>query len=652
MSVTKSEPKSTRKASRKPAKTQETVLSALLAQTEEVSVPLASLIKSPLNVRTVPYSAESVSELAESIKGVGLLQNLVVHTLPGERYGVAAGGRRLAALNMLAERGIIPADWPVRVKIIPQELATAASMTENGHRRDMHPAEQIAGFRAMAQEGKTPAQIGDLLGYSPRHVQRMLKLADLAPVILDALAEDRITTEHCQALALENDTARQVQVFEAACQSGWGGKPEVQTIRRLVTESEVAVAGNSKFRFVGADAFSPDELRTDLFSDDGDGYVDRVALDAALLEKLQAVAEHLREAEGWEWCAGRMEPVGECREDVGTYRCLPEPEAVLTEAEEECLNELMARYDALENQCEESDLLAAEMKLMRCMAKVRAWTPEVRAGSGVVVSWRYGNVCVQRGVQLRSEDDATDDADRTEQVQEKAPVEEISLPLLTKMSSERTLAVQAALMQQPDKSLALLAWTLCLNVFGSGAYSKPAQISLECKHYSLTSDAPSGKEGAAFMAMMAEKARLAALLPEGWSRDMTTFLSLSQEVLLSLLSFCTACSIHGVQTRECGHTSRSPLDTLESAIGFHMRDWWQPTKANFFGHLKKPQIIAALHEAGLSGAARDAEKMKKGDAAEHAEFHMKDNRWVPGWMCTPRPQMDATEHTTNLADAA
>ncbi|HGW1477379.1 TPA: hypothetical protein ACJINC_005200, partial [Escherichia coli] len=77
-----------------------------------------------------------------------------------------------------------------------------------------------------------------------------------------------------------------------------------------------------------------------------------------------------------------------------------------------------------------------------------------------------------------------------EQMQEKASVEEISLPLLTKMSSERTLAVQAALMQQPDKSLALLAWTLCLNVFGSGAYSKPAQISLECKHYSLTSDAP------------------------------------------------------------------------------------------------------------------------------------------------------------------
>ncbi|ELR7144338.1 ParB/RepB/Spo0J family partition protein [Escherichia coli] len=655
MSVTEFKAKTGRKSSRKSSKEQENALSALLAQTEEVSVPLASLIKSPLNVRTVPYSAESVSELAESIKGVGLLQNLVVHALSGERYGVAAGGRRLAALNMLAERGIIPADWPVRVKIIPQELATAASMTENGHRRDMHPAEQIAGFRAMAQEGKTSAQIGDLLGYSPRHVQRMLKLADLAPVILDALAEDRITTEHCQALALENDTARQVQVFEAACQSGWGGKPEVQTIRRLVTESEVAVAGNSKFRFVGTDAFSPDELRTDLFSDDGDGYVDRVALDAALLEKLQAVAEFLREAEGWGWCAGRMEAVGECREDAGTYRSLPQPEAVLTEAEEERLNELLTRYDALENQCEESDLLEAEMKLIHCMSRVRAWTPEMRAGSGVVVSWRYGNVCVQRGVQLRSEDDAADDADRTEQVQEKASVEEITLPLLTKMSSERTLAVQAALIQQPEKTVALMVWRLCSCVFDyCNTTLHPFRIQTEEYHRRLTSDAPSGKSGQAWLSLMKEKTRLEALLPENWQKDFTTFFTLDGQTLMSLMVFCTACSVDGVQTRECGHTSRSPLDTLEAAIGFHMRDWWQPTKANFFGHLKKPQIIAALNEAGLSGAARDAEKMKKGDAAEHAEHHMKDNRWVPGWMCAPRTQAETetTEYRDDQAEAA
>ena len=26
---------------------------------------------------------------------------------------------------------------------------------------------------------------------------------------------------------------------------------------------------------------------------------------------------------------------------------------------------------------------------------------------------------------------------------------------------------------------------------------------------------------------------------------------------------------------------------------------------------------------------------------------MKDNRWVPGWMCAPRPQTDTTERTDN-----
>ncbi|HAF1615987.1 TPA: chromosome partitioning protein ParB, partial [Salmonella enterica] len=230
------------------------------------------------------------------------------------------------------------------------------------------------------------------------------------------------------------------------------------------------------------------------------------------------------------------------------------------------------------------------------------------------------------------------------------PVDEISVPLLTRMCAERTLAVQAALMQQPEKSLALLAWTLCLNVFGSGAYNRPAQISLDCKHYSLTNTAPSGKEGMAFLTLMQEGKRLEKLLPEGWTQDFTTFFTLSATDLTALLSFCTACSLDGMQTRGTGGTTRSPLDRLETVLGFHMRDWWQPTKENFFGSLKKPQIIAALNEAGLTGAARDAEKMKKGDAAELAEDKMRDNRWVPVWMRAPDAEKSPSDAENDVSD--
>ena len=233
------------------------------------------------------------------------------------------------------------------------------------------------------------------------------------------------------------------------------------------------------------------------------------------------------------------------------------------------------------------------------------------------------------------------------------------------MTSERTLAVQAALMQQPEKAVALMVWRMCTCVFsGCLTTTHPFRISLTVSHSSLTENAPSGKDGAAFNILMTEQARLKALLPEGWEKDFTTFFSLDGGVLMSLMAFCTACFVDGVQTRDMGHTSRSTLDAVEAAIGFHLRDWWQPTKDNYFGSLKHPQIVASLKEAGLTGAAGDAEKMKKGDAAAHAEHFMQHTRWVPAWLKGPEPaaesgaddavsDTDSTDNdTTNTAHAA
>lgn len=274
----------------------------------------------------------------------------------------------------------------------------------------------------------------------------MLKLVDFVFVIFDVLVEDCIIIEYCQVLVLENDIVCQVQVFEVVCQLGWGGKLDVWVICNLIMESEVVVKDNIKFCFVGVDVFLFDELCIDLFSDDEGGYVDCVVFDVVLLEKFQVVVEYFWEVEGWEWCVGCMEFVGECCEDFWVYCNLLELEVVLMEVEEECLNELMMCYDVLENQCEEFDLLVVEMKLIDCMVKVRVWMLEMCVGSGVVVFWCYGNVCVQCGVQLCSEDDVIDDVDCMEQVQEKVLVEEISLLLLMKMFLECMLVVQVVLM--------------------------------------------------------------------------------------------------------------------------------------------------------------------------------------------------------------
>jgi ParB family chromosome partitioning protein len=334
-------------------------------------------------------------------------------------------------------------------------------------------------------------------------------------------------------------------------------------------------------------------------------------------------------------------------EDAREYSFLPEPAPQFTDEERARTDALTVALEQTETHDDEYDI-QQQIEDLDAAAVIRSWTAEQKAQAGVVVSFDGGEVCIQRGVLLREQKEGTEGAKADNETRTSSgitytrqpePVDDISLPLLTKMSSERTIAVQAAVVQQTPKAVALLAWTLCRDLLSHHCGSTSAlKASLRCSHYSLLENAPSGKEGTAYLALKAEIDRVTAMLPEGWDRDFTTFFTLKGELLLSILGLCAACGLDGVQTRECGHTTRSPLDAVETAFDFELRDWWQPTKANFFDHLKKPQIVEFLNEAGFTGAASDAEKMKKGDAAELAEERMASNRWVPVWMTAPQPK--------------
>ncbi|MDL4585368.1 hypothetical protein QRZ28_26335 [Raoultella ornithinolytica] len=168
-----------------------------------------------------------------------------------------------------------------------------------------------------------------------------------------------------------------------------------------------------------------------------------------------------------------------------------------------------------------------------------------------------------------------------------------------------------------------MVWKMCNAVFHASCFGGPFALSITVSHYSLTRDAPDGESDKAFQVILAEKSRLEDLLQEGWREDMTSFFSLNGETLMALMTFCTACSIDGVQKKdEFVRKDRSPLNRLENAIQFDLREWWQPSAENLFSHMKQPHIVAALEQAGFTGAARDAAKMKKNNAAERAESYL------------------------------
>ncbi|EGY4620489.1 chromosome partitioning protein ParB, partial [Salmonella enterica] len=122
-------------------------------------------------------------------------------------------------------------------------------------------------------------------------------------------------------------------------------------------------------------------------------------------------------------------------------------DAVYTEQEQQRLDELQELYDENQTASDETDTMESEIEAIECAAQLRAWTLEMRAQSGVVVSWRHGEICVQRGVSLREQSETEDEPDQVPVYERQPePVDEISVPLLTRMCAERTLSVQAALM--------------------------------------------------------------------------------------------------------------------------------------------------------------------------------------------------------------
>ena len=59
---------------------------------------------------------------------------------------MVAGGRRLAALKLLAKRKRIASDFPVPCHVVSPDEAAEVSLAENIVRTPLHPADQFEAF--------------------------------------------------------------------------------------------------------------------------------------------------------------------------------------------------------------------------------------------------------------------------------------------------------------------------------------------------------------------------------------------------------------------------------------------------------------------------------------------------------------------------
>ena len=363
-----------------------------MAQAEPLirSIPLSRLELAPENVRKTPPDPAFFAELKASIAAHGLMENLIVRTeepggdlgsgpgqAPGERFAVVAGGRRLAAMNALAEEGVLDADHPVPCRVIgAAENAEEFSLAENVVRVAMHPADQVVAFGKLGSSGISVSAIAARFGVSERLVEQRLSLGGAAPELLDAYRAEEMDLDTLKAFTVTTDHARQMMVWERVKDQGY--RPSGWQVRRILTEESVP-AVSAVARFVGEEAYEAagGTLTRDLFAEEdarGMWFDDPVLLNELATEKLRAAADELKKR--WKWAEAVLEADWSAISRFG--RISPEP-GVPTDEEKGERERLWARHDELVNTDEDdwTDELGQEAETLE--ARLRAIEEAVNA---------------------------------------------------------------------------------------------------------------------------------------------------------------------------------------------------------------------------------------------------------------------------------
>ena len=102
-------------------------------------IPVASIHRSPYQPR-VTFDEESIAELAQSIRQVGLIQPLVVRKAPEGGYELVAGERRLRAVKSLGMEKVTC----IVEQSVQDESSAMMALIENLQREDLHYLEEAA----------------------------------------------------------------------------------------------------------------------------------------------------------------------------------------------------------------------------------------------------------------------------------------------------------------------------------------------------------------------------------------------------------------------------------------------------------------------------------------------------------------------------
>lgn len=188
-----------------------------------VRIPLASVAPGAFQPRRV-FDAGTISELAASIRQVGVMQPLLVRPSGPGRYELVAGERRWRAAQ---EAGLTEA--PAIVASLTNQEAAQWGLIENLQREDLGAVDKALAFRRLIDEfGLTQSEVAMRVGLDRSSISNHLRLLDLEPAILDLVESGSLSFGHARALLALPAGPQRIQAAKDAADQGW-------SVRRVET---------------------------------------------------------------------------------------------------------------------------------------------------------------------------------------------------------------------------------------------------------------------------------------------------------------------------------------------------------------------------------------------------------------------------------
>ena len=175
------------------------------------------------------FSEESLRELADSIREIGIVQPITLRQIDDERYQIIAGERRFRA-SQLAGKDTIPA----YIITANDENTMEMALVENIQREDLNALEIALAYQKLIEQNNlSQEQLSKRVGKGRATIANFLRLLKLPAPVQMALKEKQIDMGHARALLSLDDPKQQIDVFKEIQKNDYSVRQVEEIVRQI-----------------------------------------------------------------------------------------------------------------------------------------------------------------------------------------------------------------------------------------------------------------------------------------------------------------------------------------------------------------------------------------------------------------------------------